>query len=258
MLLRDSLDEVVADVSVDLAALTTTSRQRGMAIRRRRRALATVGTAAAATVLAIGAWAALPGAAGPDGTIATDAAPPVVSGPLGGETAPASDAAMRVALTTAVHQVAAGGLSHVQGDAYGHESFAALVLDPPGAGAGQVMVNVQPLADSVGDPPYTCGDTSVTGMADCSVRRLRGGDVLRTYREDDDTEYGRGSQRQVAEVLSPDRGLRVVVNALNTTPWTGSSILRDTPVLTLEQEIEIATLPWWDTTTVPVEFVDAG
>ena len=61
MLLHDSLDDAVADVSADLPALAVASRNQGLSIRRRRRALAAVGSVAAATVLAIGAYALVPG-----------------------------------------------------------------------------------------------------------------------------------------------------------------------------------------------------
>ena len=61
MKLHDSLDHAVSDVSADLPALAVASRNQGLSIRRRRRALAVVGSVAAATVLAVGAYAVAPG-----------------------------------------------------------------------------------------------------------------------------------------------------------------------------------------------------
>ena len=49
MLLRDSLDAAVADVSADLHSLTTASRRQGLALRRCRRALSAVGSLASLT-----------------------------------------------------------------------------------------------------------------------------------------------------------------------------------------------------------------
>src|SRR3954463_5921237 len=120
-----------------------------------------------------------------------------------------------------------------------------VVDEPVTAGrppAGQVMVNLQPLRTSVGRPPYVC-DSSI--MAGCHVRSLPGGDTLRTYREDDDTEFGVGSQRVVAEVLSPSRKLRVVVFSRNGSSWAPGEF-RDHTVLDTDQLTEIATQPWWN------------
>ncbi len=59
------------------------------------------------------------------------------------------------------------------------------------------------------------------------------------------------------EVLSPDRGTRIVVNSLNTNTW-GEGQYRDKPVLGLEQATEVATQPWWSLTRMPLEYVEAG
>jgi hypothetical protein len=254
MMLHDHLADAVADVSADLPSLTAASRKRGLALRRRRRALATVGTAAAVAALAVGTYAWVPGAHGPDGTVAADVPAPVVTGPLSGETAPATSRGVAAALAAAVDGVADGTFGRFQGDATRFEAIAALLFQPDaGAGPpGQVMVNVQPVG-TVGRPPYSCGSWYMEG---CTVRQLPNGDTLRTYHQDDDTEFGVGSRRMVAEVLSPERRLRVIVNSLNSNPWADG--YRERPALSTAQLTEIATLPWWDRSRLPREYVEAG
>jgi hypothetical protein len=259
MKLHDSLDDAVADVSADLPALAVASRNQGLSIRRRRRALAAVGSVAAATVLATGAYALVPGVdGGPDRDVATDLAAPVVSSPLSGQLAPTTDRAVAAALAASIGEVAAGTFGRFQGAAYDHEAFAALLFEPTtGSGpAGEVMINVQPVS-MAGRAPYSCDGYLEDVITDCAVRQLPNGDTLRTYREDDDTEYGAGSQRLVAEVISPERRQRIIVNSLNTSPWAGGEN-RDRPVLTTEQATKIARQPWWGWQTLPVEYAEAG
>lgn len=262
MLLRDSLDDAVADVSADLHALSAASRRQGLAIRRHRRALTTVGSVVAVGALAAGGYALAPGAGGPDTAVATDQAAPAVSGRLSGDTAPITDQGAAAALADAVADVADGTFGRFQGDTYDEdgrvqEAMAALLFEPAnGSGpAGQVFLNLQPAA-MAGDSPYSCDDLAPQ-LTDCAVQQLPGGDTLRTYREDDDTEFGVGSQRVAAEVISPDRRLTVTVFAMNTNPWVDGD-LRDQPVLTTEQLTEIAVQPWWSRTDLPVEYVEAG
>jgi uncharacterized membrane protein len=259
MLLHDSLDDAVSDVSADLPALAVASRNQGLSIRRRRRALSAVGSVAAATVVAIGAYTLVPDLDGDtDRGVATDLAAPVISGPLTGKTAPVTDRAVAAGLAAAVGERANGTFGRFQGGAYDHEAFAALLFEPAtGSGpAGQVMINVQPLA-MAGKAPYGCEDYLEEYITGCTSRPLPNGDVLRTYREDDDTEFGLGSQRQTAEVISPERRLRIIVNAMNTNPWADGG-LRDRPVLTAEQAAAIARQPWWSWRTLPVEYAEAG
>ncbi|KQW46012.1 hypothetical protein ASC77_19095 [Nocardioides sp. Root1257] len=259
MKLHDSLDHAVADVSADLPALVAGSRRQGLSIRRRRRALATVGTAAAVSVLALGAYALVPGDQGPSDTgVATDIASPVPVGALSGRTAPITSGGVAAALAATVEDVADGTFGRFQGDASNREGSAALLFEPEnGSGpAGQVFINLQPLA-MAGQAPYTCEGYLEDYLTDCTVRQLPNGDTLRTYREDDDTEVGAGSQRVVAEVLRPEQRLRILVFARNSNPWAIGE-LRARPVLTTEQLIEIATQPWWSRTELPVEYVEAG
>lgn len=256
MNLYDTMEDAVADIDADLPSLAAASRQHGLAIRRRRRALATIGTAAAASVLAATAWAVLPGDGAPDSTVATDTTPPAVVTQLSGALEPITDRGTAAALANAIDDVANGTFNRFQGDVSDDEAMAALLFLPAtGAGpAGQVMVNLQPLNNTVGKPPYTCDQDYLTG---CKVRTLTNGDTLRTYRDDGDTEFGADSQRTVAEVLSPERRLRVVVFAMNTNPWADGSY-RDRTVLDIDQLTEIATRPWWSRTELPAEYIDAG
>ena len=255
MLLHDLMDDAVDDVTADLSALAETSRRRGTAVRRRRRALTAVGSAAAVTVLAAGSYALVPGDQGAESTVAADVVSPVRVGELSGETGPITARGVAAALADAVDDVADGSFGALQGEAYDREAFAALLFHPTaGSGpAGQVMVNLQPLG-MAGEQPYDC-DTVF--MVSCTVQQLTGGDILRTYREDDDTEFGHGSRRLTAELISPERRLRVVINALNTSPWADGD-MRALPVLSATQIREIAMLPWWSRTQLPVEYVEAG
>ena len=259
MNLHDTMEDAVADVAADLPSLAAVSRRHGLAIRRRRRALATIGTAAAASVLAAGAWAVLPGDGAQDGTVATDTTTPAAVTHLNGATEPITNRGTAAALANAIGDVADGTFNRFQGDVSDDEAMAALLFLPAtGAGpAGQVMVNLQPINRYVGKPPYTCNQGYMTYMTDCKVRTLTNGDTLRTYREDGDTEIGADSQRTVAEVLSPERRLRVLVFAMNSNPWADGSY-RDQTVLDTDQLTEIATQPWWSRTELPVEYIDAG
>src|SRR5689334_17110400 len=98
MKLHDSLDHAVADVSADLPALVAASRNQGLSIRRRRRALAAVGSVAAASALAAGAYTLAPGVGGgADRGVATDIASPVSVGRLSGQTVRPTDRAVAAA-----------------------------------------------------------------------------------------------------------------------------------------------------------------
>lgn len=255
MNLHDTMEDAVSDVTADLSSLAVASRRHGRSIRRRRHALATIGTAAAVSVLAIGAWAVLPGEGTPDGRMATDTTATAVVTPLSGATEPITERGAAAALADAIGDVASGTFDRFQGSVREDEAMASLLFLPAaGAGpAGQVMVNLQPLTGFV-EPPYTCEDF----MTGCEVRTLTNGDTLRTYREDGDTEFGgAAAQRATAEVLSPERRLRVVVLALNTNPWAVGSY-RERPALTMDQLTEVATRPWWSRTELPAEYVRAG
>lgn len=256
MLLHDLMDDAVAGVTADLPALSAESRRRGAAVRRRRRAVAAIGSVSAAAVLAGGTYALAPGPS--DNSTAANDAHSVAVHALSGDTAPITSRGIGAALADAVEDVADGRVSHIQGDDFYRDALAALLLQPDATDgpAGQIMLNLQPPAVA-GDPPYACAEYLVGSITDCTSRTLPNGDVLRTYREDGDTEIGPRSQRLVAEVISPGRRVRVIVSAVNTNPWD-SKRYRDRPVLTRAQLTEIATLPWWSLTELPVEYVEAG
>lgn len=260
MLLHDTMNDAVADVSTDLGALAAASQRQGLSIRRRRHALSTLGAIAAAAVLVAGTWSVLPGEVEPEEAATADSSAAAVTTPLSGETAPITGRGMAAALAAAVGGVADGTSTRFQGsvdDIAGtaKEAMGALLFLPEtGTGpAGQVMINLQPL-NSIGKPPYTC---DAGFMTDCAVRALPGGDILRTYHDNGDTEFGADSQRAVAEVLSPGRRLRVVVFAMNTNPWDAGAY-RYQSVLDTEQLGDIAVRPWWSRTQLPREYVNAG
>jgi hypothetical protein len=259
MKLHDALDDAVADVSADLPALAVASRNQGLSIRRRRRALAAVGSVTAATVLAIGAYALVPGDRGQHDTeVAVDNRTPVRVDGLSGQTAPITSGGVAAALAATVDDIADGTFGRFQGDAWNHEGLAALLFEPAdGSGpAGQVFINLQPVS-MAGAAPYTCQGYLVGSISDCSVRQLDDDTTLRTYREDGDTEFGARSQRVVAEVIDRARRLRVMVSARNSSPWSHGEF-RDRPVLTTEQLTTIVTQPWWSRERLPVEYVEAG
>jgi hypothetical protein len=262
MLLHESLDEAVADVVADLPALADSSRRRGLSIRRRRRALATVGASALVSALAVGVWTVAPGADGPDGDGGTDVAShgrtPVDAGSLSGEVAPITGRGAVVALMSAVGDVADGTFTGLQGDVADqfHETLAAFQFLPAsGSGpAGEVLINLQPLR-MAGEAPYNCAELTFPAT-DCRAWELPTGDTVRTYR-DDDTEMGEGAQRLTVEVVSPDRRLRLVLGARNTNAYADGE-MRAAPVLTTDQLVAVATQPWWDRRELPDEFVAAG
>ena len=260
MLLHESLDDAVADVFADLPAIAESSRRRGLAIRRRRRAMGSVGATAAAAALAIGAYALAPGAADQGRDVVADGPTSIYAGSLSGQTAPSTGRGAAAALASAVDHVADGTFEGFQGAVYDHEAFEAFAafrfLPRSGSGpAGLVMVNLQPLG-MAGGAPYTCDQVVHHGLLDCRTWQLPNGDTVRTYR-DHDSEMGAGSERLAVEVISPGRRLRLVVSALNTNPHADGEV-REAPVLTTDQLVEVATQPWWQRKDLPQEYVAAG
>ncbi|WP_296605257.1 hypothetical protein [Nocardioides sp.] len=254
MLLHDLMDDAVADVTADLPELARTSRRQGTAARRRRRAITAVGVAVAGTVLAAGVYALVPGDRGSDSTVATDVGTEVRVGELSGRTAPITARGAAAALADAVTDRVPGTISSLQGSADRGEAMATLVFLPdhgPGP-AGTVFLNLQPISMAPEKP-----GCAMPWMATCSLEQQPNGDIRRTYLEEDDTEFGQGSQRLTVEVISPDRGLRLVVSAMNTSP-SADGAMGIMPVLTSGELRDIAALPWWGRTRLPVEYVEAG
>lgn len=265
MLLQDQLHDAVADVSTDLPALAAASRRQGLAIRRRRRALASVGSAAAVVAVLGAGFTLRPGTVATDpGELSTYAAD-LAARPLSGQTVPNSGRATAASLLAAVRKVADGTASRIDGagpDLAGTppmpESNAGFLWQPAGGGGpGVVFVNVQPIESVYGQVcpagskdcrtvPVTAWSCDASFMVGCRVTKTAAGDTLRTYRDlDSDSEVHRaGFVREVAEVISPARKLRLVVSASNNA-GDGTRPIRRAPVLTLAQLEDVATQPWW-------------
>lgn len=263
MKLHDQMNDAVADITADTGALMTSARKRGLGMRRRRQALGTVGAAAAVAAIVGGALALQPGGdTSRESGAATDpTASSAATSPAGG-TVPLSGRATAAALMAAVDEVADGTFSDFTGqDPYppgdgGAQSYAEFRLTPDGEGFGVVGVNIQPLSilderDCPADPEgakkcekrvrpsaYACDQAF---MRECESTVLPNGDTLRTYR-DDVTGI-----RLVAELLSPERELRVVASATNGLDLPNSKwdTKRPDAVLTVDQLSDVVSQPWW-------------
>jgi hypothetical protein len=265
MKLQDQLYDAVADVSADLPSLAADARRRGLAIRRRRRALASVGAAAAVVAVVAGGFALRPATVATDSSDLSAYAADLAARPLSGATVPNSGRATAASLLAAVRQVAGGTPSRIDGGdpdlgsiPPSPESNAGFLWHPAdGGGPGVVFVNVQPIdmvyrqvcpagSKDCRTVPVTAWSCDASFMVDCKVSKTPGGDTLRTYRDlDSDSEVHRdGFVRQVAEVISPARRLRLVVSSSNNA-GDGSRPRRSEPVLTLAQLEEVATQRWW-------------
>ena len=264
MKLQDQLYDAVADVSADLPALAAASRRRGLSIRRRRQALTSVGAAAAVAVVAASAVLLAPGSGrtgsddpGVDAGYASDLA----ARPLSGATVPNSGRATAAALLASVAHVADGSASRIQGAdpvpgsiPPDPESLATFLFTPAdGSGPGVVFLNLQPIetvydgvCSSAKKDCHVVPRTSWTCesyMASCSVSKTPAGDTLRTYR-DYVSDAGADDIRQVAELISPARGVRVLLSATNNR-GEKSRPTREDPVLTRSQLVDVVTQPWW-------------
>ncbi|MCH1868202.1 hypothetical protein [Nocardioides sp. CFH 31398] len=251
MKLDDLMRDAVAPVEIDVHDLARTARARGT-VRRRQRRLATVLAGAGAAAAVTGVALVLPTTGGGS----APSAPTVASEPTA---SPAAEARLDGRSTVAVlvdllNQVGAEGVTDTyggQGASGGSpDTYGDLHLTPPGEGLGEVGVNVQG-ADMLG----LVGERCAGYMADCSVRTLPDGDVLRVY---SDTGDGPG-ERRVAELLSERRGLRVVVAATNglDLPSSRWDVTRDGTVLDDDQLVAIATDSVWGF-RVPGEYAEQG
>lgn len=231
-LMRESVDHATRRTPIDTVALAASAQRDGARLRRRRQGLALGGSVAAIAVLTLGV-SALPGFGGSEAPEAAYAdtsatpAPPVVSpaptdgtttDPLVSETPapPASLVPITGRATTALLRDLAlaqrpGAASEYAGQDAGGEPYGEFVLTPEGEGLGVVGINVQPIAILDGEPR----DCSPRFMRQCQVTTLDNGDLLRTYAEPGVPTAGGQGQRIVAELLSPERGLRVVASATN-------------------------------------------
>lgn len=272
MNLHDTMHDAVDNLTADLPALTTASRRRGLAIRRRRQALSTVGPAAIVIAIIGGGYTLSHDTADPSprDRVASEAP---FAGPATAGIAPITGPGTAAALTAAIEEVADGTFSGPRGQGpmdidptttADNEVYADVLFSPATGGpAGLVGINLQDLSILEEEcrvapcptrtPTYDCTESF---MVDCAIEHLPGGDVLRTY-----TDLSSGSaedyRRLVAELLSPARHLRIVVAASNTSTSEKSVVRRD-PVLDHDQLRAVATQPWWDLKTLPSEYVEAG
>lgn len=249
MNLHSSLTDAVADVSADLPTLLATSRRQGLALRRRRRVLASVGATAAVAVLAGGGYAVA-------ATVGHDPHPTpswAVPSPTSGATVPLTGRSLTAALAAAVDGVADGDLTAFRGTG-GRQPMAELLFAPGADGVpGLVHLDLQSLTSYGSASSYDCDQPY---MHDCTSQRLPDGDTLRTY-TDESSGSARAYRRYVAEVLSPRRDLRVILGATNTRQ-DESHAVRDDPVLSPAQLRTVALQPWWSLTRLPAEYVAAG
>lgn len=260
MKLHDQMNHAVADITADAGALVTQARKRGLGMRRRRQVLSTVGAAAAVAAIVGGALALQPGGDTSRETgAATDPTGSSSATTQSGGTVPLTGRATAAALMAAVDEVADGAFSDFSGqDPYpssdtGLQSYAQFRLTPDGEGFGVVGVNVQPLSildlrdcaegdktceKEIRPAAYTCDHEF---MHDCEATVLPNGDTLRTYR-DDVTGI-----RLVAELLSPERELRVLASATNGLDLPNSQwdTKRPDAVLTIDQLSDVVSQPWW-------------
>ncbi len=264
MKLKDALEDAVADTTVDVSSLAWEARRAGLASRRRRRALGAVGVAATLALVGGVTWLALPG--GGDDTARDPArdpafvtAPVEAPGGLSGRTGPVTGRGEVAALIASVDEVTEGDdgtYADFRGTG-GPEPMAEFLFTSDDAPEGLVQLDLQPLdgplGDYIGQPPYTCGETY---MRECTVVDLPGGDALRTY-VDRVSGSDPGFQRNVAEVISQARGLRLVLGA-TTTSQSETDVVRSEPPLTLAQLSSIASQPWWTLTSLPVEYLEEG
>jgi hypothetical protein len=252
--LHEEMARATDAARIDTDALVRSARRRGLAIRRRRQALATIGTLGVA-----GAAAALVVALAPGGTQPTghDPATPASTGFAPTPTAPFTGRTTAAALEYAVEQVAAGEAAHVQWqDPVGDfpETFATFRFRPADGGdAGEIGINVQPgFTGTAAQDVSRCADW----MRHCTVRTGADGSVLVTYEEVSDHD-ARGIRR-VASLLRADH-VRVVVSASNGIDVTGreEQVTRDEPVLDAAQLGTIVTQPWWGP-QLPASFTGPG
>ena len=258
MKLKDALEEAVADTPVDVPRLVWDARRMGLAHRRRRRALAVVGVAAVVTLAAGVAWLALPGDGSDtaqDPSFVAAPAPVELSGRTGPLTGRGAVAAL-VASVEAVTQGTNGRYADLRGRAY-REPMAQFLFTSDDAPEGLVEVDIQsldgPIGDYIGSPPYSC-DPKI--MNECAVTDLPGGDALRTY-VDRESGSDPGYERNVAEVISPARGMRLLVSS-TTTSLSEKKVVRSEPPLTIDQLSAVATQPWWAVDTLPIEYLEQG
>ncbi len=251
--LHDKMSDAVADVTTDFSALTSSARRRGLAIRRRRAALSSIGAVAAVTVLGLG-WYALspthrstttiePGSATPSAPALPD---PLIDRTAGQATDPLTGRSLAAALSLAVTDEVSGKVSDFAGEGSAHSSYAELFSENS-TGSGMVGITVEGLFDL----PRDC---SQTFMLDCTLTPQADGDTLRTY-VDEASDSTAGAKHYVGELLSTSKDLRVVVTATNTD--VDGKVVGEVPVLSIDQAALIAVNTTWGL-RLPSTFTQAG
>lgn len=246
--LRDAMARATASARIDHESLAAVARRRGLGVRRQRQTLATVGALGVAGAAATVVLAVIPGAADhhqplgtPSSATPSDSTSPTGFSPT--PTAPFTGRSTAAALAYAVHQVAAGGISHIRWQdpvgAFG-ETYAAFRFSPAGA-AGEVEVNVQPdFSGAAAGDLRRCD----AWMRHCSVDRQADGDVLVTY--DEISSSDQRGVRRAASLLRSD-GVRVIVAASSGTAIgkPEQKISAAAPVLGFRQLKAVVAEPWW-------------
>ena len=249
MNLRDHMYDATAGTTADLERLTHHARRRGMKLRRYRQALSAVGAATAvAAAVSVGYLAT--GGSAPGTDVAAPSANESTSDPVVG-TVPLSGPSTAAAVSE-LAQGTYGGFAGQEGhDAYGELEF----TPADGSGLGVVGINVQH-GDMIDDSPFVCGKP---WMVDCTVSTLPTGDRTRTYQDQPVPTSDGDGLRVVAELITPDRDLRVVASATNgfDLPSNQWDVTRPEPVLTVAQLSQIVSQPWWDF-QIPREYHEAG
>ncbi len=270
MKLRDPMDDAVGDATADLGRLAYDSRRLGMQRRRYRQALSGVGVAATAAVIFSAVHLASSGSVAGTGAVAGDtsavATPTPSTDPsptLVAELVPLTGRGTVAALRAAIEEQAQGTYSGFAGQGgqlhkgphfratYGEVEFTPV----DGTGVGVVGINVQD--GSILDGMAL--DCTGASMVECQVKTLPNGDRVRTYLEQPVRTAEGDGLRRVAELVTSDRSLRVVVSATNGFELASSQwdITRPQPVLTSAQLSQIVSQPWWGF-KIPREYETAG
>jgi len=264
--LRQATD-TTATGSLDLEHVARVARAQGLRARRRRRAVAVLGSAALVGAVVVGSVGLLGQDPDRDGLPVAGSGTPTASTPTPStSTAPApvpsldpSDTGrltgrgVTAGLRHAVQEVAQGragafagqGGARPDDEAYGQLDW----TDADGLGVSVVGVNVQPGMDYVS----SCGATELR----CTRTRSADGRILTTYEEHTAVAGGVGIRR-VADLLRPD-GVRVVVSATNgyDLPANRWDVTRAQPPLGYAQLTEIVQQPWWGA-QLPTYFLEQG
>ena len=172
--LHNKMNEAVADVTTDYAALATAAQRRGLAIRRRRAALTSIGSVAAVAVLGVGIYAVTPHHTPTESVAPAGSTSPSTSASVTPSETPTTNSDDTVPLTgqglaAALGAAAANAafptseassltVSSYAGQSDEREAYAQVYLAMGGTGrAGVVGINIQHLSDfSEKDLPRDC------------------------------------------------------------------------------------------------------